>query len=202
VGAINTPPPDSARSQLEGRIQAPEIVAAVSMSPANVTAFSPPTEIEEVPTTPFPTNASENPSYIPLPASPPLHAATGTALDVEPIDKAPSGVAETPRPPLPDGSTERETASRPNVVPNREEPQPDIESAPSSVDQREECGSGAPQSNLPPLKIAPQQPADPHSNGDAPAPPTVSASKLVSQRSLYRQPPLLTPGRNREPRRL
>lgn len=130
-----------------------------------------------MPTTPFPTNASENPSHIPLPSSPPLRATAGATADVEPIYNSPSGVIETSSPTLPDPATEPEKASQTNEVPNPKKPLPDIESAPSSVEQPEEPAGGAPQPNPSLLKISipPQQPADTHSNGDA-----LPVSKLVS----------------------
>lgn len=143
----------------EGLPGPPEVVATAI--PTNVTVFSPPTDVEEVPATPPPTdNRSEVPTEIPLPASP-------HPPDVEPIDNAPPGVTETSQFAPHDRSNEHNIALPPNVTSSPEEPLPEIESAPSSVDPPREPANEASQPNLS-IPTPPLQSEDTNTNDDTP----------------------------------
>lgn len=181
-------------------MQPPEIVAAAAIPPTITNVFSPPTEIEEMPSAPPPTVPSPNPSTVPLPSSPPPAAAIDNIWGTEPFNNERSGVTETSQLALGDRPAEHDTLSS-NLGPNREEPLPDVESASSSVEQPNESDtSGAPlaQPNLTPLIIPPpQQSVDTGVTNDVL--PTASLSKVVGHLSLYVQPLLLILDRNRKP---
>ena len=157
---VGTSPADDILGKSPEGLPGPPEVVATAIPPTNVTVFSPPTDVEEVPATPPPTdNRSEVPTEIPLPASPHLP-------DVEPIDNAPPGVTETSQFAPHDRSNEHNIALPPNVTPSPEEPLPEIESAPSSVDPPKEPANEASQPNL--SIPTPLQSEDTNTNHDTP----------------------------------